>query len=214
MRPCSRPVTRSGWRLETTMRTRPSTSPASTPADSGVERPARRASRVTGAFDDATALRCSAASPLPTTTPTSYGRARPSTGTFSCGRLPERAYSADADVTRCEAVAPMADLVADLALDGRYAEAMTVNGLAFSAALGFDADPAVAAMPTPPPECRCRGPVRASSPSRTPTTRDRPRRGRRRVEQPSRNPAANDHQKRRCGRRVSTLSTDPKPTNE
>ncbi|OYR51112.1 shikimate kinase [Halorubrum sp. Ea1] len=60
---------------------------------------------------------------------------------------PERAYSADADVARCEAVAPMADLVADLALDGRYAEAMTVNGLAFSAALGFDADPAVEAMP-------------------------------------------------------------------
>lgn len=60
---------------------------------------------------------------------------------------PERAYSADADVARCEAVAPMADLVADLALDGRYGEAMTVNGLAFSAALGFDADPAVEAMP-------------------------------------------------------------------
>ncbi|RLM72849.1 shikimate kinase [Halorubrum sp. Atlit-26R] len=60
---------------------------------------------------------------------------------------PERAYSADADVARCQAVAPMADLVADLALDARYGEAMTVNGLAFSAALGFDADPAVEAMP-------------------------------------------------------------------
>jgi len=60
---------------------------------------------------------------------------------------PERAYTADADVSRCESVAPMADLVADLALDGRYVEAMTVNGLAFSAALGFDADPAVEAMP-------------------------------------------------------------------
>jgi shikimate kinase len=60
---------------------------------------------------------------------------------------PERAYSADADVDRCGNVAPMADLVADLALDGRYAEAMTVNGLAFSAALGFSADPAVEAMP-------------------------------------------------------------------
>jgi len=59
---------------------------------------------------------------------------------------PERAYSADADVARCESVAPMADLVADLATEGRYAEAMTVNGLAFSAALGFDADPAVEAM--------------------------------------------------------------------
>ncbi|AFK19111.2 shikimate kinase [Haloferax mediterranei ATCC 33500] len=60
---------------------------------------------------------------------------------------PERAYSADADASRCENVAPMATLVADLALDGRYAEAMTVNGLAFSAALDFPTDPAVEAMP-------------------------------------------------------------------
>lgn len=60
---------------------------------------------------------------------------------------PERAYSADADVSRCENVASMADLVADLALEGRYAEAMTVNGLAFSAALDFPTDPAVEAMP-------------------------------------------------------------------
>ncbi|AZH25054.1 shikimate kinase [Haloplanus aerogenes] len=58
-----------------------------------------------------------------------------------------RAFSADADVSRCERVAPMADLVTDLALDGRYGEAMTVNGLAFSAALGFPTDPAVEAMP-------------------------------------------------------------------
>jgi shikimate kinase len=60
---------------------------------------------------------------------------------------PERAFSADADVDRCARVAPMADLVADLALEGRYASAMTVNGLAFSAALGFPTDPAVEAMP-------------------------------------------------------------------
>ena len=59
----------------------------------------------------------------------------------------ERAYSADADAERCANVAPMAELVADLALEGRYAEAMTVNGLAFSAALGFSPEPAVEAMP-------------------------------------------------------------------
>jgi shikimate kinase len=41
----------------------------------------------------------------------------------------------------------MADLVADLVAAGRHAEAMSVNGLAFSAALGFDPDPAVEAMP-------------------------------------------------------------------
>jgi shikimate kinase len=60
---------------------------------------------------------------------------------------PERAYSADADVDRCEMVAPLADHVAELAREGRHATAMTVNGLAFSAALGFPTDPAVEAMP-------------------------------------------------------------------
>jgi len=60
---------------------------------------------------------------------------------------PERAYSADADVDRCALVAPMAELVEELALEGAYGRAMTVNGLAFSAALGFSADPAVEAMP-------------------------------------------------------------------
>ena len=59
---------------------------------------------------------------------------------------PERAYSADADATRCAKVAPMAELVAGLARGGEYGRAMTVNGLAFSAALGFDPAPAVEAM--------------------------------------------------------------------
>ncbi|EMA59132.1 shikimate kinase [Halorubrum lipolyticum] len=101
---------------------------------------------VTGAFDDATA------SMLGGVTVTDNGadelRSREAVDwSVLVWTPPERAYSADADVARCEAVAPMADLVADLALDGRYPEAMTVNGLAFSAALGFDADPAVEAMP-------------------------------------------------------------------
>jgi shikimate kinase len=60
---------------------------------------------------------------------------------------PARAFSADADVERCERVAPMARLVADLALDGRYGEAMTVNGLAYAAALDFPTEPAIEAMP-------------------------------------------------------------------
>ncbi len=60
---------------------------------------------------------------------------------------PERAYSADAPVERCRQVAPVADLVADLALDGEFARAMTVNGLAFCAALGFPSDPMVDVMP-------------------------------------------------------------------
>lgn len=59
----------------------------------------------------------------------------------------EQAFSADADVSRCEQIAPMADLVADLAMDGEYGRAMTVNGLAFCAALDFPTNPLVAAMP-------------------------------------------------------------------
>jgi shikimate kinase len=60
---------------------------------------------------------------------------------------PERSFSADADVARCEQIAPMAELVADLALDGDYERAMTVNGLAYCAALEFPTDPIVEAMP-------------------------------------------------------------------
>ena len=101
---------------------------------------------VTGAFDDATASMLGGV----TLTDNSADELRVREAVewdVLVWTPPERAYSADADVARCEAVAPMADLVADLATDGRYAEAMTVNGLAFSAALGFDADPAVEAMP-------------------------------------------------------------------
>jgi shikimate kinase len=60
---------------------------------------------------------------------------------------PARAYSADADVDRCERVAPLARLVEQLALDGRYATGMTVNGFAFCGALGFPAEPLVEALP-------------------------------------------------------------------
>ncbi|MEF8775520.1 MAG: shikimate kinase [Haloarculaceae archaeon] len=59
---------------------------------------------------------------------------------------PGRAYSAEAEVERCRRIAPMAALVADLALEGNYGSAMTVNGLAFCAALGFSTEPLVEGM--------------------------------------------------------------------
>lgn len=112
----------------------------------GVEAARNAGVTVTGAFDDATA------SMLGGVTVTSndedellYRDER--SWEVLVWTPPERAYSADADAERCANVAPMAELVADLALDGEYASAMTVNGLAFSAALGFSADPAVEAMP-------------------------------------------------------------------
>jgi shikimate kinase len=59
----------------------------------------------------------------------------------------ERAFSADANAERCERVAPMAELVADLALGGEYERAMTVNGFAFCAALDFPTGPLLDALP-------------------------------------------------------------------
>jgi len=60
---------------------------------------------------------------------------------------PERAFSAAADIERCRKVASAADVVADLALAGEFERAMTVNGLAFCAALEFSPEPLVEAMP-------------------------------------------------------------------
>jgi shikimate kinase len=60
---------------------------------------------------------------------------------------PERAFSAQADVERCRRIAPIADVVADLALDGEFTRAMTINGLAFCAALEFPSEPIVEALP-------------------------------------------------------------------
>jgi shikimate kinase len=101
---------------------------------------------VTGAFDDASASMLGGVTVTDNTTDELL--AHDEVGWDVLVWTPdERAYSADADAERCANVAPMAELVADLAIEGRYAEAMTVNGLAFSAALGFSPEPAVEAMP-------------------------------------------------------------------
>ena len=59
----------------------------------------------------------------------------------------ERALSADADVSRCERVAPVADVARELALDGAYRQAMCVNAFAFCAALEYPTGPVLEAMP-------------------------------------------------------------------
>lgn len=60
---------------------------------------------------------------------------------------PEEAFTVDADVDRCTRLSPIADLVAELAESGRYGTAMTVNGLAFSAALDHTTEPTMQALP-------------------------------------------------------------------
>ncbi|WP_135661619.1 shikimate kinase [Halorhabdus rudnickae] len=100
---------------------------------------------VTGAFDDASASMLGGVTVTDNTEDELLAH-EPVEWDVLVWTPPERAYSADADVERCRQIAPMADLVADLALDGAYGRAMTVNGLAFAAALGFSPDPMVEAM--------------------------------------------------------------------
>ena len=103
---------------------------------------------VTGAFDDASASMLGGVT-VTDNAEDDLRKREPVEWDVLVWTPPEQAFSADADVDRCHDVAPMADLVYDLALDGRYGEAMTVNGLAF-----------------------CRAPARASSPSATARTCD------------------------------------------
>ncbi len=112
----------------------------------GVEAAREVGVTVTGAFDDASASMLGGV-----TVTDNHEDELLATDTVDWDVLvwtpPERAYSADADVERCRRIAPVADLVAELALDGRYTTAMTVNGLAFSAALDFPAGPLIDALP-------------------------------------------------------------------
>ncbi|MFC7236346.1 shikimate kinase [Halosegnis marinus] len=112
----------------------------------GVEAAREAGVTVTGAFDDASASMLGGVTVTDNTTDTLLDR-REVAWDVAVYVPDERAYSADADVSRCERVAPTARVVEELALDGRYGEAMTVNGFAFCAALGFDTEPMVAALP-------------------------------------------------------------------
>lgn len=60
---------------------------------------------------------------------------------------PEQAFSSDAPVERCRRVAPVAELVGELALDGAFERAMTVNGFVFCGVLGYSVDPLIEAVP-------------------------------------------------------------------
>jgi len=101
---------------------------------------------VTGAFDDASASMLGGVTVTDNASDELLAREEPAwhVAVFTPD---ERAYSADADVDRCERIAGTAELVEELALDARYGEAMTVNGFAYCSALGFDTEPMLAALP-------------------------------------------------------------------
>lgn len=58
----------------------------------------------------------------------------------------EKLFSKDTDVGRSRLLAPVADLIFDLALAGDYERAMTINGLAYCSALRLSLDPIFAAL--------------------------------------------------------------------
>jgi shikimate kinase len=101
---------------------------------------------VTGAFDDASASMLGGVTVTDNTEDALLRRDEPDWDVLVY-TPDERAFSADADVARCERIAPTADVVYELAADGDYERAMGVNGFAFCAALGYPADPIVEAMP-------------------------------------------------------------------
>jgi shikimate kinase len=112
----------------------------------GVEVAREAGVTVTGAFDDASASMLGGVTVTDNERDELLDRAAPDWDVL-VWTPPERAYSADADVAACQRVAPVARLVEDLALEGAYTRAMTVNGLVFCAALGFPPDPIVEALP-------------------------------------------------------------------
>lgn len=59
---------------------------------------------------------------------------------------PEQAYSAEARLDHIASIEPMAQLAEELIRSERYGEAMALNGLAYTAALGYDPEPLLEAL--------------------------------------------------------------------
>ncbi len=59
---------------------------------------------------------------------------------------PKKAYTANSDVTKLQTIKPQVEAAYNAALKGLYWEALTLNGLVYSAALGFNAKIAVDAL--------------------------------------------------------------------
>ena len=101
---------------------------------------------ITGAFDDASASMLGGVTVTDNTSDELLAREEPD-WRVAVFTPDERAYSADADVARCERIAGTAQVVEELALDSRYGEAMTVNGFAYCGALEFSTEPMLDALP-------------------------------------------------------------------
>jgi shikimate kinase len=59
---------------------------------------------------------------------------------------PQKAYTADADLSRLQTVKPLVELAFNIALEGKVWEALTLNGLIYSSASGYDTSIALDAL--------------------------------------------------------------------
>jgi shikimate kinase len=101
---------------------------------------------VTGAFDDASASMLGGVTI--TENPADRLLAREAVEWDVLVLVPDdQAFSADADIGRCERLAGVSETVLELATEGAYGRAMTINGLAYCAALEFSPEPIVEALP-------------------------------------------------------------------
>lgn len=58
----------------------------------------------------------------------------------------QKIFSRNTDISRSRVIAPMADVAFDLAMQGDYSRSMTLNGLAYCAALGLPSEPLILAL--------------------------------------------------------------------
>jgi len=112
----------------------------------GVEAAREAGVTVTGAFDDASASMLGGVTITDNTEDELLAREAVDWH-VAVYTPPVQAFSADADVDACRKIADTAAVVAELALDGRYTEAMTINGFAFCGALGCSPEPMLEALP-------------------------------------------------------------------
>jgi shikimate kinase len=59
---------------------------------------------------------------------------------------PQKAYTADSDVSRLQTVKPLVEVTFDTAMEGKVWEALTLNGLIYSSASGYDTSIAIDAL--------------------------------------------------------------------
>ncbi|MFB6185261.1 MAG: shikimate kinase [Halobacteriaceae archaeon] len=101
---------------------------------------------VTGAFDDASASMLGGLTITNNQTDTLLYRDEPDWSVLIWSP-PSRVYSQDADLGRCQKLQPIIEHAIDIAKQGIYGTAMTINGFGYCNALEFDTDPLFEALP-------------------------------------------------------------------